>query len=93
MNQKQIAKLSGKSVDDVHVAYATGNFDDLWYGVSCKKKDSDRRIEELEHALRRVLPLFESYVEDMGVCDHAVDICICEDMAALEELKRVLGKE
>jgi len=61
--------------------------------VSNEVETSCKRIEELEHALRRVLPLFESYVQEMGVCDHAVDICICEDKDALEELKRVMGKD
>jgi hypothetical protein len=72
--------------------------DRFWYAANgywtalIMLSDSHKRIEELEHALRRVLPLFESYVNDMGTCDHSVGICLCEDYAALDELKRVLGE-
>lgn len=50
------------------------------------------RVQELEAATGAMLPLFEDWTEQHGPCDHSVGICICEDIAIAERVRRAIGE-
>ncbi len=49
-----------------------------------------KRIKELEDALRTLLELHDSLVEDEQ-CDHSVGICWCADFDLIAHAEKILG--
>lgn len=49
-----------------------------------------RELEQAKAVLERVLPLYQSFVDDSGGCDHSVGICMCEDFAVLSDIRAAL---
>jgi hypothetical protein len=49
------------------------------------------REQRLEKILREMAPLFRSYLEDAGGCDHSVGICACKDEKILMQAEEILN--
>lgn len=59
--------------------------------TACNSYDSlARELEQAKAVLERVLPLYQSFVDDSGGCDHSVGICMCEDFAVLSDIRAAL---
>lgn len=52
----------------------------------------ERRIKELEEVVKEGIEHMETYVRDLGECDHSVNICYCGIGISLDRMKTALSR-